>query len=255
MKRFDVNCFLGKWPFHSCRFSTADALRAAHEKAGITGGLVSSVDSVFYLDPLSAEKTLHDELSGLNGYGQIFSLNPLLPAAVELAAEALERFHIRGIRLTRGYHGFSWHDPRVRALLAFAEKSGLAVLLSLRLEDGRLDYIVSPLREDTTALGAALGDMPDIPVILTHIYQEELTEIREAMLRRRNTYADLSYFKSSADCLERAADAVGCSRLVFGSGYPLGTLQSAVTLLEHAAISDTEKNDIWWNNAARIFGL
>lgn len=253
LRRFDADCYAGRWPFHSCRFGAMDALRKMHEQAGIQGGMVSSVQSVFYQDPLSAEQELHHALPPR--YGQVFSINPLLPGAVDMVQEAVETYGIKGLRLTRGYHRFDWPADGVRALLEKAQESGLAVYVTLRLEDARLDYIVQPVQEDAMQLAAAMEDWPDIPVILSSIYPAEVEQMRSTVLRRRHTCVDTACFKGAADCLERAVDSIGSERILFGSGATLGVVQSGVELLEHSRLSDRDRENIWWNNAARIFGL
>lgn len=253
LRRFDADCYVGQWPFHSCRFGTMDALKKMHERAGVQGGMVSSVQSVFYMDPLSAEKELHDMI--LPQYGQVFSINPLLPAAAEMVQEAVERYQIKALRLTRCYHKFNWSDGCVRAILEKAQEARLPVYVTLRLEDARLEYIVQPLQEDAVQLAAAMEEWPDIPIILSNIYPDEINQLRSVILRRKSTYVDTAYFKSPTDCLERVVASIGSERILFGSGATLGIVQSGAEMLEHSLITDEEKDNIWWNNAARIFGL
>lgn len=253
MKRFDADCYFGCWPFHSGRCADMDAILSAHAAAGVKGGLVSSLQSIFYQDPLTAQNAMSASLKA--GYGGVFSINPTLPGAIPMCEYALEKDHIRALRLTRCYHGYAWNDARVRALLAWAADRKTPVLLTLRLEDARLEYIVRPVMEDPVELAAALDSFIDAPLVLTNVYPEEIEQMKTSILRRKHTYVDTAYLKSPTECLEQVVSSLGSERVLFGSGYPLGTLRSGVTMLEHAALSESEKENIWWNNAARIFGL
>ena len=192
MRRFDADCYQGQWPFHSCAFSKMEDVRRAHEASGFEGGAISSLQSVFYLDPLSSEEALHAELAP--GYQQVFSLNPLLPAAKDMFMYAAHNFGVRGLRLTRGYHGYSWNDSRVREILELAGQMDMPVIVTLRLEDARMEYIARPTHEDITAFGAALDELPDVPMLLSNVYTEEIGQIKASIFRLENTYVDSSYF-------------------------------------------------------------
>lgn len=253
MRKFDVNCFAGQWPFHSTRFPSCQHIVEAHKAAGICGGLITSLQSVFYADPLTAAKSLSKELPV--GYGQVFAINPLLPAAAELCKEALEKYHIKGIRLTPTYHTFNWYEKRTQNVLDFAKKYDMPIFITLRLEDHRLDYMAIQRPCPAIELSGVLNDLPDVPVILTNIAAGEITHLRGAILRRKDIYVDTSFFNSPNIALENAVKQIGSDHIMFGSAFNRLALGSSVANVMHAELTEEEKEDIWHHNAERIFGL
>lgn len=253
MKRFDVNCFSGPWPFHSSRNYDCNHLAAIHGKNGISGGLVTSLQTIFYLDPLTAARDLQRELPA--GYGQVFSINPNLPAADELCMEAMEKYQIKGIRLLPTFHDFDWLDARTQAVLTIAQRRKLPIFITLNLEDARLDYLLqqNPVKMDD--LASAIADLPDVPVIITNAYLKNIKPLASAICSRENIFADTSSLNSPLLALDQAFDMIGSEHLMYGSGAYVQALSSSVQNLAHCDLSDSQLQAIWYDNAARIFEL
>ena len=57
-ERFDCNDFIGEWPFRRFYHGGMEGLQKVWEQAGITAGAVSTLNSVFYNDPMEAEELL-----------------------------------------------------------------------------------------------------------------------------------------------------------------------------------------------------
>ena len=51
-ERFDCNGFIGEWPFRRFYHGGMEGLQKVWEQAGITAGAVSTLNSVFYNDPM-----------------------------------------------------------------------------------------------------------------------------------------------------------------------------------------------------------
>ena len=253
MKRFDVNCFSGHWPFHSTAHPGCEHLAAAHKAAGIEGGLITSLQTVFYLDPLTAARQLYQQLP--EGYGQVFAINPALPDAGQLCIDAFENYAVKGIRLVPTFHNFSWEDKGTQAVLSAAEKLALPLFITLNLEDPRVDYMVLQASLDMAQLSGVLKDLPDVPVIVTHGYWGNLSGLSSAISSRKNTFADISGLNAPLTVLDQAADLLGCEHLMFGSGAHLHALSCSVQNMLHNALTGKQQQMVWYENAANIFGL
>jgi 2,3-dihydroxybenzoate decarboxylase len=59
----------------------------------------------------------------------------------------------------------------------------------------------------------------------------------------------------SADPLACAISALGHERVMFAADYPFESAEEAGEFIDHAALSDQVRQDICFNNAARLFGL
>jgi predicted TIM-barrel fold metal-dependent hydrolase len=67
------------------------------------------------------------------------------------------------------------------------------------------------------------------------------------------------WFNSSGNFLNSALMSclfeVGADRLMFASDYPWETMEDAVTFMEKAPLSDSDREKIEWRNAAKLFGI
>lgn len=244
---FDCNGFLGTWPFRRFYHGGLDGLKAVHEKANITGGWVSSLNSIFYNDPMEAEELLAEELKN-TPYRQVMGVNPMLPAAVSSVKEAMERFNICAVRLYPGYHRYRLDDLKLAPFFAEIEKLHIPVLVTMRLEDERLNYLITPriiTKEEKEALPKSY---PGVRFIYTGMQTYEVTEIAEAFRENNNLYAETSFFKSPCTAFEDVLKAVPEEKILYGSGYPLNCLQSTWIALQKAYIPQEDKQKILYSN-------
>ena len=215
-------------------------------------GAVSSLLSVFYTDPMEAEDLLAEALKG-TGCLHILGVNPALPAAALSVDEAVERFGIRGVRLYPGYHGYRLDDPCMDRLYAVLLKHRLPLVVSLRLEDERLNYLVKPRTLTTEELTALPDRMPGVKILYTGIQAYEATGMAETFREKENLYLETSWFKSAVHPFEDVTAVIPAEKVLYGSGYPLNCLQSTMTALDHSTISEEAKAMILRENAARFF--
>ena len=64
MKRLDLNCYCGNWPFFRVRYNTVEKIAQLHSRCGIEGGFISAIEAIFYQDPYEAEVQLAKQLEG-----------------------------------------------------------------------------------------------------------------------------------------------------------------------------------------------
>lgn len=251
-KSFDCNGLLGEWPFRRFYHGGMEGLRRVWDQAGIGAGAVSTLRSVFYNDPMEAEELLAEALKG-TGCLHILGVNPALPAAALSVDEAVERFGIRGVRLYPGYHGYRLDDPCMDRLYAVLRKHRLPLVVSLRLEDERLNYLVKPRTLTTEELTALPDRMPGVKILYTGIQAYEATGMAAAFREKENLYLETSWFKSAVHPFEDVTAVIPAEKVLYGSGYPLNCLQSTMTALDHSTISEEAKAMILRENAARFF--
>ena len=253
MERFDVNCYCGQWPFHSTRYSAVDHLISSHCAAGIQGGLITSLQTIFYLDPLTAAAELSKQLP--EGYRQIFAVNPNLPAAGSLCRNAYEQYGIAGIRLVPTIHGFDWNGKETQKILQTAENLNLPLFITWNIEDSRLDYLLLQKSVKPDEISSVLRDLPNIPVIITNAYLKNLSPIADAICSRKGIYADTSALNSPLLALDKAYELIGSDHLLYGSGHHIQALSSSVQNMLHCDIPEDKLQDIWWRNATKIFRI
>lgn len=251
-ERFDCNGFIGEWPFRRFYHGGMEGLQKVWEQAGITAGAVSTLNSVFYNDPMEAEELLAETLKGTSCL-HIMGVNPTLPATALSIDEAVERFGIRGVRIYPGYHGYRLDDPCMDALYQTLKKHDLPLIVSVRLEDLRVNYLMTPRILTEEELKALPDRMPDVKILYTAMQAYEVTGMAETFREKENLFVECSWFKSAVHPFEEVMENVPAEKILYGSGYPLNCLQSTMTALEHAAISKEDKAMILSGNAARFF--
>ena len=254
MKKWDVNCFVGHWPFRKSRFTTLGQLKEKHQRNGISQGFVSSLQSVFWNDPMEAEEDLAGELSA-SGYAQICTVNPMLPDVERFVEEAVRRFQVKGVRLCPSYHGYRLDDPCLESLNRTLERLGLPLYITVQLEDPRMNYVVFPRELELEELKVAAEVFPEINVLYCFIQEGDAAAMAELLNTRKNLYVDTSGFRGPSCCMEKLLESVDSHKILYGSAYTLYALNSSLGCVEQADISDEIKQRILWENAVRFFRL
>jgi len=248
MQRTDINCFLGNWPFRKLYHSSLKNLQDVHAKNGITCGAVSSLNSIFYNDPMEAEEELYESLRG-SPYKHILTVNPALPAAAQNIAEGVEKYHISGVRIYPGYHAFCLDDPCMKELHTVLAQFRLPLYVTVRVEDERLNYMITPRKISDGEVRALPDIMPDTRILLTGLMTHEAIQLKELLNGDPDIYAETSYFKAPTGCMEAALESIREDKLIFGSAYPLLCFKSALLQVEAAKIAEDVKDRILASNA------
>lgn len=252
MNTIDVNCFLGHWPFRKIRRGTFADLQAVHAANAIAFGFVSSLDSIFYNDPFEGDEDLHETLKG-SSYRQILSVNPELPGWQADISRGVRFFGSCGVRIYPAYHGYDLNSRPVDALCLLLEKMRLPLVLTIRLEDERLGYLIqhrAPAMDDVRRF---LDRHKQNAILLTGAYASELLTIQDACASRRNVFFDTSGLKETLFAVEKFLQAFPASQLLYGSQHSLYCLRSSLLLVEKADIDPVVKSRILSSNYLDLF--
>ena len=239
MKKFDLNCFSGNWPFYKNRYNTIEKLARQHKKCGIEGGLVSSLEAIFYQDPYEAEVALSKEIAG-TGYCQAMTLNPTLPAWKEDLDRCVKELGIKAVRLVPGYHGYLLTDPVMDDLCDALRQYNLPLVLTLRLGDERTVWLVKPRLLSADELVAFLTKNKDIPTLLANVRLNESFNFKEMFAQRQNLFMDTSGFMRGLFPVDDAF-VYSNGQLVFGSNAPLFEMQCFTYLTDRSLLTAQQK--------------
>ncbi|NLM77614.1 MAG: amidohydrolase family protein [Ruminococcaceae bacterium] len=250
----DVNCLCGHWPFRKVpRHSFAD-LCQIHQENGISGGFVASLDSIFYADPMEGDMDLQEQIKDSH-YCLIQTVNPMHPA---LAADLnLGQTHLKsaGVRIYPVYHGYSLLEPQVAHMMTLLAQHKLPLFLPLRMEDERMDHLITPIPADLEQLQRFITAHPQQTIMLLNVRMGEIFKLKDVLKASPHVFVDISGFKEYQFSVEKAVAAVGADHIVYGSLYPLYSFKSTLLSLDKADLTTDDRIAVASGNAMTALGL
>lgn len=216
---YDFAAFSGHWPFRRLRSSGF----------GAGGGVVSSLDAIFYNDPREGDEPLMQSLP--ENWQPAVCLNPRLP----WMKEALRDYHARGVRFGRLYpciHDYGPQDPGLHHLCKAASELGITLIVTARMEDDRLCYLLKQHSVSVTEWISLARKYPRVKFVFSHFYAGELSA---CLPLPGNVWTDTSGLCHGLDPVENLINAgFPAERIVFGSFSPLECRESHLpNLPEH----------------------
>lgn len=169
------------------------------------------------------------------------------PHFVDLSIAEIGRMHDKGIRLIGELvpymHGWSdYSDARLHTILEAAEQYG--------------DMIVSfhTMKDEQKQMTEMIASHPKLDFVAAHPNEKELFLLHLERLRKfDNFYLDLSgtgIFRYGL--IAYGVNKVGSGKFIFGTDYPICNPRMYVQAVLHEPISDRDKENILYNNAAGL---
>ncbi|MBE6933866.1 MAG: hypothetical protein E7462_02265 [Ruminococcaceae bacterium] len=226
----DFNCYVGAWPFHPLAVETFGQLQQLHKENGIEGGFVSSIKSIFYRDYFYSEEELHEQLKG-SAYRHVLTVNPQLPACMDIVNYALENWNIAGVRILPSYHGYNLNEPALEPLCAALEKAGLPLFLTVNLEDVRNTYLLIPKPLPMEQIALWLEKHHGLTVVLCGPSPYDVVQIEESILCHPAAFYDPSGMRLGSFPFDNHSDELR-TRLLYGSMSGILCLKSSLLHFE-----------------------
>jgi uncharacterized protein len=170
------------------------------------------------------------------------------------------------IKLYPGYRPFFPHDPRLDPVYEFAHKKGMPVMIhqgDTLDPDAHLKY-ARPIEVDEVAVR-----FRDVRFVLCHLGNPWVEELAEVVYKNSNVYTDTSgllgnpaapYFPTMRSRAQRrlanAIAAMGdARRILYGSDWPLESIETAVGLITGLDIPPEDRELILGENARSLFRI
>ncbi|MGI6543079.1 MAG: amidohydrolase family protein [Limnochordia bacterium] len=265
---FDVNAWLGAWPFRRLRDNEPEALAARLQRLGISAAAVSQIDAIFYRNVQSANERL---VAAVQPYKDMLiplaTINPTYVHWERDLQECHEQLGMRGVRLFPEYHDYLIDGPLARQVVEACAARSLPVQIPMRIEDYRGRHRVDPGRAgvELARIANLIAAVPQATIMVTNargIVNSPLWQ--RAELRAANWYVDLSlaevHYQLHRDLrysrdLGMFIEQGGADHLLFGSHVPFSYLGSALVKLATLPVSPETLENISYHYAASIFGL
>ena len=237
---FDAAAFCGHWPYYRLREGNLMQVLQKLSAAGIDGGFLSGLEAVFYNDPWEADGPLTEELKNTN-WRVAMSVNPDLPWACQLVQKGFDA-GVGAVRLYPCVHRYEEDAENVVSVCRFAGELGLPVILTMRMEDERMQYLLQQQNPDFGRILNLVRQCAQTKFILSNCL---VHQVQELLPLPSNVWFDTAGFKGEFYLEDQ--NSIPQERILFGSFSPLQAVSSAVL-----SVPETQKEGIMADNF-RVF--
>ncbi|MCD6335419.1 MAG: amidohydrolase family protein [Candidatus Latescibacteria bacterium] len=254
----DVNAYLGHWPFRPLHYNTADGLITLMDRNGIDRAVVSSIHGIFYKNSQTANEELIAEIAPHRD--RLIPFATLNPMYVDWE-EDLKRCRdlgMRGLRLFPVYHNYTLTDEESLHLIRQATEWGWPIAVPMRVVDIRQRHWMDVAEQvPMSDFEAVVRKCPETPfVFLNGIGFENSSFVKDESLKQARFMIEISRLTSVlTESIPKLLDALGPSKLVFGSGMPFKIPKPALLKIEILDADREVKERIYGGNAAELLGL
>jgi predicted TIM-barrel fold metal-dependent hydrolase len=250
--RTDVNAFLGSYPYRRVPGTSPDALLAAMDRTGIDEAWVSHLPGIFWRDPAAGNSWLVETAGRHSRLLPVLAVHPEL-AGWESVVRAAVEAGAPAVRCDPTFYGIAPAGPQMRALTSACGSAGIALMLAVRLEDGRQRHPNDHAAElPAAAVRALIRADTSARVIVTHADRPFIEEVHFGSTpdEARRLWWDISWiWGPPEDHLETLLGTIGPARFVFGTGQPLRIPENAVAKLDLLDLSPLDRTAIEAGNA------
>ena len=255
--RTDVNAFLGSYPYRRVPGTSPEALLEAMDRTGIDEAWVSHLPGIFWRDPAAGNAWLVETTRAHPRLRPVLAVHPemgawegVLRAAAEVGAPA--------VRCDPTYYGIGPAGPSMRALAGACGRAGLALMLAVRLEDGRQRHPHDHAAElPAAAVRALVRADASVRLVVTHADRPFIEEVHFGSTpeEARRLWWDISWiWGPPEDHFETLLQTVGAERFLFGTGQPLRIPENGVAKLDLLDLDVADREAIESGNAAMAGG-
>lgn len=258
----DSNVHLFEWPFRKLKYDRTDALAAKLRRHRITQAWAGSFEVILHKQLDAANRRLAEECK-VRGDGMltpIGSVNPAWPDWAEDLRRCHEQYHMPGVRLYPGYHGYTLDHPEFARLLDETAKRGLLVQIALRMEDERVHHVaLAAPNVDPAPLMDVLKKTPRAKVQLINSAGPLLGASVSSLVQETQVVFDIAATEGNGGVgrlLEGKnpsyRGAIPVDRLLFGSHAPFFPCESALMKLFESPLSLEQLTVLMRDNAHRL---
>ncbi len=255
---FDINAYVGHYPFRSLRARSAAEVVALMDRHGIDRALVSSLPAVFYRDTHRGNEELWSDVQPwAKRLVPVATVNPRYAGWERDFTAITGEGKARAVTLLPEHHGYALDDETGRSALARIAASGVPVLLTQRFEDRRQRHAWD--RAEDLAIGpviAAAKTFPALRFILSNWAGLDGGMLAAAGMRGRVLidFARMQVVYRAE--VPKLIETLGVEALAFGSHLPFDYAGGSLIKLENLDfLSPADRERVAWRNAAKFIGV
>jgi uncharacterized protein len=255
--RTDVNAFLGSYPYRRVPGTSPEALLEAMDRTGIDEAWVSHLPGIFWRDPAAGNVWLLETTRAHTRLRPVPAVHPEV-AGWESVPRAAAEVGAPAVRCDPTSYGIGAAGVSMRALAAACGRAGVALMLAVRLEDGRQRHPNDAAAElPAAAVRALVRADSAVRLVVTHADRPFIEEVHFGSTpdEARRIWWDISWiWGPHEDHFETLLQTVGAARFLFGTGQPLRIPENAVAKLDLLELDAADRAAIESGNAAAASG-
>jgi len=178
-------------------------------------------------------------------------LNPLHQQSISQTQQVLREDKCIGVKVLPRYHGYDIDNLGDEVFSFLAEQNAPAIFHSM---DNGYD--------DPLKLAYFAAKYPAVRICMAHLYScgPPAAPKHACLLRTcssRNLYVGLEHpFMTYYGIIEHTVNNIcGSDRIMYGSDLPCHAPVTQITAIQHAGISEEDRESILFKNAERFFGM
>ena len=248
----DVHSWIGRFPFRRIGAGPAD-LVARQQVERIDRSWASHLSAVYWRDPTAGNADLY-RAAELNPTLQpVPAIHPGLPNWRRALAEAVER-EAPAVRADPTFYGLPPNGSEMGALADACGATGLPLILSVKLEDGRQRHPNDGAPELAPWAVRGLIRINDrVRLLVTAADREFIEQVHYGSTPSESARIlwDISWiWGPPEDHLTHLVETIGPERFCFGTGMPLRMPENSVAKLDLADFQPPVRRAIESDNAA-----
>ncbi len=161
--------------------------------------------------------------------------------AVE-AERALTELGLGGIKLHQRYHAYHLRPDMIGSILEVCAAAGAPVLIHS-----------GDVRSHPSLVGNLAQAFPKVTVIMAHMGQNYYPDAIEAAKLAPNLILETS--GAGPEAVKSAVQAIGSSRVVYGTDTPFLPISVAQRAIREAGLSEADSRAVLGDSLARLLGL
>ena len=187
------------------------------------------------------------------GYSAFGSVHPDAEDSIEMLHNIKEQ-GLKGVKFHPDYQEFMVDDKKMEAIYAECEKLGLIAAFHAGWDPLSPDLVHCPPERLKNVAEA----FPKLKIIAAHMGgMKRKDEVKAYLAGRKNIWLDTAFasFSLTSDELFELIRLHGTERVLFATDFPWSTPDTESALIENTALTESEKEAIYYYNAAELLEL
>ncbi len=243
MKKIDAHAHLGHWAFPIPNAGTAESLVRMCEKYDMQYCAASATHALTY----DMEAGNEEMAEAVARYEPILGYCYCNANFIEQSVAEMDRYMAEdgfvGVKIHGGYAGCATGDTKMHELMA--EIAARATVVKIHTAGADV----------AGALARYASEHPTLNIIIAHGMTSAYETAAELAIAHSNIYIDFTCSWAYRGKIGHCLATCGAGQIVFGTDMDLFEPAFTLGMFEGARMTEEQRQAIYYDNAARLFGM